>query len=106
MLEEQREIKRKPVILDVKLSSEKIGEQPCRIRDMSLNGAFIEYDNETLDADDHIQLDMTIDQNGKNTKHRVAAEVIRVSEDGAALRFRQVDMDTFGSILGLLYVSK
>lgn len=106
MLEEQREIKRKPVILDVKLSSEGTEEQPCRIRDMSLNGAFIEYQNESLGADDQVELDMTIDQNGENTQHKVAAEVIRVSEDGAALRFRQVDMDTFGSILGLLYVSK
>lgn len=93
---------RKPVDLVVKLSK---GEQAraCQIRDMNLNGAFIECGCNGLNVDDDVELSIS---SGSNDTHSVYAKVARIDESGAALRFRKFDMKTFGSILKLLYIKK
>ncbi len=103
MLQEQRDMNRKPVDLVVKLSK---GEQArsCHIRDMNLNGAFIECGCNGLNVDDDVEL--SISGGNNDATHYVHAKVARIDEGGAALRFRKFDMKTFGSILKLLYVKK
>lgn len=102
MLQEQRDMNRKPVELIVTLSR---GDQSrdCSIRDMNLNGAFIECGCNGLKVDDDVELSIS---GGKTAKHSVPAKVARIDDGGAALRFRKFDIKTFGSILKLLYVKK
>ncbi|MDH5632839.1 MAG: PilZ domain-containing protein [Gammaproteobacteria bacterium] len=101
MLHEQRDLERKPVELVVTLSS---GNQKrdCHIRDMNLNGAFIECGCQGLNVDDDVEL--SIGSAGNGSEHKVPAKVARIGDNGAALRFRKFDISTFGSILKLLYV--
>ena len=106
MLEEQRDSRRKPIALSVTLNPNEKAERPCTVRDLSLNGAFVECDHSDLAEDNKVELNICFDQGEGDTRHSVPARVARISEDGAALSFRQVDMDTFSSILGLLFVRK
>ncbi|MDH5648662.1 MAG: PilZ domain-containing protein [Gammaproteobacteria bacterium] len=106
MLEEQRELKRKPVALSVTLGTEDKDARPCKVRDLSLNGVFVECDQTNLSKDNSVELSIAIGKGKQEIRHRVPARVTRISKDGAALSFRKVDMDTFSSILELLYVSK
>jgi len=106
MLDEQRVSRRKPIAMSVTLDSGNKEKRPCKVRDLSLNGAFVECEHEDLSKDNKVELSISFDEGKGPMQHSVPARVTRVSEDGAALSFRSVDMDTFGSILELLYVHK
>lgn len=105
-MDEQREIRRKPVGLEVTLKCEQTdAAKPCRLRDVSLNGAFVECAEGKFSKEGDIELDIRFEEEGKKHHHRVPAKVVRVTKEGAAVQFRKVDMDTFGEILRL-YVHK
>lgn len=106
MSEEQREIRRKAAGLNVTLKCEQTdAAKPCRLRDLSLNGAFVECAEGRFSEDGDIELDIRFEEEGKEQHHKVPAKVVRITEEGAAVQFRKVDIDTFGEILRL-YVHK
>lgn len=106
MLDEQRVSRRKPIALSVTLDSGDKDKRPCKVRDLSLNGAFVECDHENLSENNRVELSIAFDEGKGRIQHSVPARITRISKEGAALSFRSVDMDTFGSILELLYVRK
>jgi hypothetical protein len=63
----------------------------CRLRDISLNGAFIETKDFPLAKGTDVELVLRIRREGRLTHCRLPAKVIRVTPEGAALMF--VDLD-------------
>ena len=63
----------------------------CRLRDISLDGAFIETNNFNLAKGTKLDLVLRILRKEKTTACPVPAEVVRVSKDGAALVFGRID---------------
>lgn len=75
----------------------------CRLRDISLNGAFVET-KATEEAD--LELVLKIRRRGKRTHCRLPATVIRAEEDGAALMFRHLDELVYNTLLNIVRPSK
>jgi hypothetical protein len=63
----------------------------CRLRDISIDGAFIETTNFALTEGTKLDLVLRILRKEKTEACPVPAEVIRVTEDGAALVFGRVN---------------
>ncbi len=70
------------VMVFVSHGSEK---RKCRLRDISLSGAFIETENFALAKGTKLDLVLRILREEKTTACPLPAEVVRVQKDGAAL---------------------
>ncbi len=63
----------------------------CRLRDISVNGAYIETKDFPLAKGAAVELVLRIRREGKLTHCRLPAKVLRVDQDGAALMFSNLD---------------
>ena len=79
---------RKAIQLDVVLHHDTAGAIKCRTRDISLEGMFIETDSKTLPIDEPVYLDFIL-QEGDNKLHHIRAKVIRTTENGMGVMFRE-----------------
>jgi hypothetical protein len=85
---EKRWSMRKPITLDVVLHHGTVGVMKCKTRDISLEGMFIETDRPLLPIDDPIHLDFIL-QNDNNKLHHIRAKVVRTSDTGMGVMFRE-----------------
>ncbi len=76
------------VMVFVSHGSEK---KKCRLRDISLSGAFIETENFALTKGTKVDLVLRVLRGEKTTDCLLPAEVLRVEKDGAALMFGGLD---------------
>ncbi|MFQ5544764.1 MAG: PilZ domain-containing protein [Acidiferrobacterales bacterium] len=74
----------------------------CRLRDISLDGAFIE--TKTFGTDVHLVLD--IRRKAKHTYCRLPAKVVRAEIGGAALKFGHLDEQVYSILLRIVKPSK
>lgn len=77
----------------------------CRLRDISLNGAFIETQAFALTQGSGVAVVLKMHHGGKATHYRLPAKVVRVERDGAALTFDDLDKPVYtilGDVLKLL----
>jgi hypothetical protein len=77
--------------VEVFITSEGSEIKRCRLRDISIDGAFIETTSFTLTEGTKLDLVLRILREEETEACPVPAEVIRVTEDGAALIFGRVD---------------
>jgi hypothetical protein len=63
----------------------------CRLRDISVNGAYIETKDFPLEKGALVELVLRIRRDGKLTHCRLPAKVLRAEQDGAALTFSDLD---------------
>lgn len=81
-------------VTDVKVFASDGGEiKKCRLRDISLDGAYIETKNFTLAKGTKLDLVLRILSKGQTTACPLPAEVIRTEKGGAALVFTDLDED-------------
>ncbi len=74
----------------------------CRLRDISVGGAFLETKNFALPNGANLEVVLKIRSGGKPTHCRLPAEVIRVEEDGAALMFGRLDEHLYNVLLDIV----
>ena len=74
----------------------------CRLRDISLDGAFIETKNFALAKGTKLDLVLRILREEKTTACPVPAEVVRVAKDGAALVFGRLDQQVYNILLDIV----
>ena len=74
----------------------------CRLRDISVDGAFLETKNFALTEGTNVELVLKIRSGGKPTHCRLPAEVIRVEDDGAALMFGNLDEQLYNVLLDIV----
>lgn len=63
----------------------------CRLRDISLRGAFIETSSAALAKGTDAELVLKIRRGGRPTHCRLPAKVLRAEQGGVALVFRNLD---------------
>ncbi len=79
-------------VTDVKVfANDGVQLKKCRLRDISVSGAFIETKEFPLAKGAEVELVLRVRREGRLTHFRLPAKVIRVTPDGAALAF--VDLD-------------
>lgn len=79
-------------VTDVKVfAHDGVELRKCRLRDISINGAFVETKDFPLAKNADVELVLRIRREGRLTHCRLPAKVLRVTPEGAALMF--VDLD-------------
>ena len=88
--------------VEVFVTSEGNEIRRCRLRDISIDGAFIETTNFALTEGTKLDLVLRILRKEKAEARPVPAEVIRVSEGGAALIFGRVDQRLYNMLADIV----
>lgn len=79
-------------VTDVKVfAHDGVELRKCRLRDISINGAFIETKDFPLAKNADVELVLRIRREGRLTHCRLPAKVLRVTHEGAALGFADLD---------------
>ncbi len=73
-----------------------------RLRDISLDGAFLETKNFALTKGTNLEVVLKIRSGGKATYCRLPAMVIRAEEDGAAVMFAHLDEQADNTLLKIV----
>ncbi len=91
-------------VTDVKVFVANDGSEikKCRLRDISLDGAFIETKNFKLSKGTKLDLVLRILRDQKTTACPVPAEVVRVAKDGAALVFGRIDQRVYNILVDIV----
>ncbi len=102
-LRERRDSQRVPVTLDAVLNYQ-AQVMICTVRDISLNGAFIEaLPSELPYFNAPVELGLTLTSGGETKQHRIPAKIRRLADSGAGLTFGDVEMDAYFSLVNLVY---
>lgn len=102
-MNERRDSQRVPVTLDAVLNYQ-AQVMICTVRDISLNGAFIEGTAEALPYfNASVELGLTLNAGGETKQHRIPAKIRRLTDKGAGISFGDVDMDAYFSLVNLVY---
>jgi hypothetical protein len=75
----------------------------CRLRDISVGGAFLETKNFALPNGTNLEVVLKIRREGKPRHCRLPAKVIRVEENGAAVMFGDLDEELCNILLDIVY---
>ena len=78
----------------------------CRLRDISINGAYIETKDFPLTKGTALELVLRIRREGKLTHCRLPAKVLRAEQDGAALVFSDLDESLQKVVYDIVNVDK
>jgi hypothetical protein len=90
-------------VTDVKVFAyDGVESAKCRLRHISVDGAFIETKNFPLTKGTNLELVLKIRRGGKPTHCRLLAEIIRVEEDGAAVMFGDLDEELCNILLDIV----
>jgi|SRR6266566_4609885 len=102
-MSERRENQRIPVALDVVLNYREHA-LICTLRDISLNGAFVEAEPDDLPyTNSPVELGFTLTKDGNAQYCRITARISRVTGNGAAVSFSDVGMDAYSSLVSIVY---
>ncbi len=90
-------------VTDVKVFTyDGVESTKCRLRHISVDGAFVETKNFPLTKGTNLELVLKIRRGGKPRHCRLPAEVIRVEDDGAALMFGNLDEQLYNVLLDIV----
>ena len=100
---ERRWTERTSINVPVDLSYGGLQTEDCRTRDIGLGGVFIELPTEAnIAAEMAVELTFKLGASPNLTKHRINARVVRVTEDGVGMMFRDFDAIAFRSLQEVL----
>lgn len=86
------------------ISHNSLGMARCRLRDISLEGAFVEIGKHMLAQDATVELVLKV-RAGKRSQHcRVPATVARVTNEGAALVFDDPDEQLYRTLFDIVHI--
>ncbi|HYM47506.1 MAG TPA: PilZ domain-containing protein [Burkholderiaceae bacterium] len=100
---ERRENNRIPVGVDVVLNYREHA-LICTLRDISLNGAFLEAPPDDLPyTNSSGELALTVTKGGQSKHCRIPARISRITDNGAAVSFSDVGLDAYSSLVSIVY---
>ena len=76
---------------------------PSQVRDLSLDGAFIEMNTDPFPESSYLEVVLRYHYKGRNVELRLPAVVARVEGRGMAVRFGGYDDQTYTDLANLLY---
>ncbi len=78
----------------------------CTLRDIGLQGAFIETKNFFLAEGADVELVVQFRREGKHLHCRLPAKVVRTAPNGAALQFAELDQHVQEVLVDLVYADQ
>jgi hypothetical protein len=104
---ERRWTERTPIDIAVDLAYAGTQAGEYRTRDIGLGGVFVEV-SQTADlaAETPVELIFKLGTGEHLTKHRINARVVRVTDDGVGMMFRDFDASAFRSLQEVLRYKK
>jgi hypothetical protein len=103
MKSERRDTPRIPITLDTILNYNNQNYQHSITRDISLDGAFIETKGSKPPKKGLMELAIKLPTDGAPKYHRFHAQIVRTTDNGAALLFDRVDTDSYAALLDLVF---
>jgi len=104
---ENRWSKRRSLELNVEVIEQGITLAKSRTRDLGLGGVFVEWQGYPLEENAVVDLLFCLDDiEGRASKHRLHAKVIRVAEDGLGMSFQDFDTSAFRALQALINQSE
>lgn len=103
MKTERRDTPRIPISLDAVLQFRDQNYRRSITRDISLDGAFVEARNSSLTRKDRLDLSIKLPIDGESRYHQFHAQVVRVTDTGAALAFDKTDSQAYEALLDLVF---
>jgi hypothetical protein len=102
-MSEKRENQRIPVTVDVVLNYREHA-LICTLRDISLNGAFLEAPPDDLPyTNSQVELALTVTKDGTAKYCRIPARIRRLTDNGVGVSFSDVGMDAYSSLVSIVY---
>ncbi|MFV1997752.1 MAG: PilZ domain-containing protein [Acidiferrobacterales bacterium] len=101
----RRDNPRVSVTRPVVLNHAKMGADAGWIKDVSLDGAFVQSKWKDLPAFSAVEITVTLStgEEHKAREYRLPATVARCTEDGVGLKFDHLNMESYSVLLDLLY---
>jgi PilZ domain len=100
---EQRWSERRPVILEVTLSVTGQRPQSVTCRDLGIGGMYVEAGSAPLALNGQIQVGFTLKHAKSQSHHRLRAQVVWVSAQGAGLVFSDLEPETVRALREVIY---
>ena len=102
-MNERRDSQRVPVLFEAVLNYQ-AQVLVCTVRDISLNGAFIEGPPHELPYfNAAVELGFAVRIGSETKHHRIPAKIRRIGESGAGVSFGDVGMDAYFSLVTLVH---
>lgn len=100
---ERRWTARTRMKIPVEISHAGTYTEGCFTQDVGLGGVFLSLPPQIkLFNESHVELTFKLGDESQITKHRIKARVVRVSDEGAGMMFRDFDASTFRSLQEIL----
>lgn len=80
-----------------------VGDVAAITRDIGLGGVFLEMREPSLPRNANVDLTFYLQGDERQTHHRLRAKVVRVTDDGIGLMFRDYDVGTFRSLQEVIH---
>ena len=100
---EPRHSLRRQTRLDILVNYGMTYSVPWQVRDLSMDGAFIEIENGPLPETTYMEIVLRYSYKERNIELRIPATVARVVGQGMALKFGYYDDQTYTDLANLLY---
>lgn len=105
MILERRMSARKPVKQEVMIIHDE-GHRLCQIHNLSLNGAMLKVGWGALHRDVPVQMTITLPAPKERLPYRLSAVVARVTKDGTAIKFHDLDVNAKNALQWYLQVAQ
>ncbi len=103
MNKERRDNARQPVEWDAVLNYQQHAII-CTIRDISLNGAFVEtVPDELPTRNANVELGFSVLNNGESRYLRIPGKIAYIKDNGAGVRFSDVGMEIYKDLVEVVY---
>lgn len=85
------------------ITHHRLGLTKCRLRNISLDGAFVEVKDFRVAVGTDVDLVLKV-RSGQDHSHcRLSATILRVEEDGVAIKFHDLDNRSYQVLLDIVY---
>jgi hypothetical protein len=97
---------RKPVGLDVVIDNQPSCLLPGRIGNVSVGGLFVQTEAANLNPNARVEVVLMLQQGNGTSVYRMPAMVVRLTPNGAGLRFDEYDVNAFRALVVLLLAER
>lgn len=104
MSDERRGCPRIPAVIDSEIHYQNLS-YPCKVRNISLSGAYIHIRSGSFRLNDKIELGVPSYHAPSGMTQQLSGSVKRITEDGAGIKFDQLEKKAYFTLVDLVYAS-
>jgi len=94
---------RREVDVKAMITHHRLGLTKCRLRNISLEGAFVEVKDFDVAVGTNVDLVLKVRFDQKRTHCRLPANILRVDEDGVAIKFHDLNNRSYHVLFDIMY---